>query len=148
MKTKILSLLTLFPLVLLACSGVTTPAPTVEPPPAAIATASLITAEGKLAPNRATELYFVQPGIIAQVLVRPGDQVAEGRVIARLEGIETLQAELAAARLEQILAQQELDWLHEDANLAVAQALKSLADAQDILREKERVLNNMQSPAK
>lgn len=68
---------------------------------------------------------------MAEIFVQPGDKVTKGDVIARLVGIETVQAELAAAQLEQTLAQQALDALHRNALLTSAQTEQALLDAQD-----------------
>ena len=89
-----------------------------------------VTAEGKLLPALSAELAFAQGGVIAEVLVKPGDLVAAGDVLARLVGIETVQAELAAAQLEQTNAQQALDALHRHALLAASQAENDLLAAQ------------------
>ncbi|MCL4269845.1 MAG: efflux RND transporter periplasmic adaptor subunit [Anaerolineales bacterium] len=130
MKKTLLSTLILISIFLTACSGANTPVVKAEP---AIEETdpNTITAEGTLLPSPSVELAFAQGGIVAEILVQPGDKVTKGDVIARLVGIETVQAELAAAQLEQTLAQQALDALHRNALLTSAQTEQALLDAQD-----------------
>jgi HlyD family secretion protein len=130
MKKTLLSTLILISLFLTACSGANTPV--VKAEPATEGTdPNTITAEGTLLPSPSVELAFVQGGVVTEVLAQPGDKLAKGDVIARLVGIETVQAELAAAQLEQTLAQQSLDALHRNALLTSAQTEQILLDAQD-----------------
>jgi multidrug efflux pump subunit AcrA (membrane-fusion protein) len=87
-----------------ACSALTG-APT--PLPEAISTESpsgMVTAEGKLLPSSAVKLAFAQGGVIDEVLVKQGDTVAAGSVLARLMGVKTAQADLAAAQAQYDLA--------------------------------------------
>ena len=116
MKRLTLTLL-LLALLLTACAGTATPAPTESPLSPAETRPNLVTAEGTLRPAPAVELAFAQGGIVADVLAQPGEKVAAGDVLARLVGIETVQAELAAAQLEQTLARQALDQLLRSALL-------------------------------
>jgi multidrug efflux pump subunit AcrA (membrane-fusion protein) len=96
----LISILFLLSLTISACAGLTaTPTPQVG----AVATESasgVVTAEGKLLPAPAAELAFAQGGVIDEVLVKPGDQVAAGDVLARLAGVKTIQADLAAAQTQ------------------------------------------------
>jgi HlyD family secretion protein len=129
-KKTLLSTLILISLFLTACSGTNTPV--VKAEPATEGTdPNTITAEGTLTPSPSVELAFAQGGVVAEIFVQPGDKVTKGDVIARLVGIETVQAELAAAQLEQTLAQQALDALHRNALLTSAQTEQALLDAQD-----------------
>ncbi|MEN4013505.1 MAG: efflux RND transporter periplasmic adaptor subunit [Chloroflexota bacterium] len=129
MKKLLAALLCPAILLLSACNGIPAPpaevnAPEVEP------INHPITAEGKLLPATAVELAFVQGGIVADVLVQSGELVASGDVIARLVGIETVQAELAAAMMEKTLAQQARDSLAREAFAMVIQAENALLAAQ------------------
>lgn len=130
MKKTLLSTLILISLFLTACSGANTPIVKAEPAIEEI-DPNTITAEGTLIPTPSVELAFAQGGVVAEIFVQPGDKVTKGDVIARLVGIETVQAELAAAQLEQTLAQQALDALHRNALLTSAQTEQALLDAQD-----------------
>jgi multidrug resistance efflux pump len=83
-----------------------------------------------LIPSSAVELAFTQGGVVSEVFAQPGQTLAAGEPIARLAGIEMIEAELAAAQLEQTLAQQALDALNRNAFLSAVQAEQSLLDAQ------------------
>jgi multidrug efflux pump subunit AcrA (membrane-fusion protein) len=131
MNTKLFSTFILLSILLTACNGTNTSVPTAEPsreevPP------NTITAEGTLLPGRSAELSFAQGGVVKEILVQPGERVAEGDVIARLIGVESVQAELAAAKLEQTLAQQDLDAIHRNALLTSSKTGQTLLDAQDV----------------
>ena len=130
MKRTFLSILMLTVFFVTACEGNGTAVPTAEPTANEIAPAT-VTAEGTLLPERTAELAFPQGGVVKEILVQPGEQVAEGDVIARLIGIESAQAELAAAKLEQTLAQQALDAIHRNTLLTSSQTEQALLDAQE-----------------
>ncbi|MBI5962293.1 MAG: HlyD family efflux transporter periplasmic adaptor subunit [Chloroflexi bacterium] len=49
----------------------------------------------RLLPFPSVELAFAQGGIVDEILVQPGERVNKGDVIARLVGIESIQAEFA-----------------------------------------------------
>ncbi len=141
MKQRVLFLIMLVTLLILpGCSGMPTPAPVV----AASETADephTVTAEGKLLPMQQAGLSFVQAGVIGEVPVKPGDAVESGAVLARLVGIETVQAELAAADLERTLALQSLDSLRRSAMLTTADAHKDLHTTQKAYETEARGWN-------
>lgn len=124
--------LVLFTLLLTACAGTATPAPTEIPLSPAETQPNIVTAEGTLRPAPSIELAFAQGGLVAEVLARPGDKVIAGDVLARLVGIETVQAELAAGQLAQTQAEQALDQLKRNALLTVAQSEQALLAAQSL----------------
>lgn len=129
---KLTLTLVLFTLLLTACTGTATPTPTASPLAPAETQPNLVTAEGTLRPASSIELAFAQGGLVAEVLARPGDKVATGDVLARLVGIETVQAELAAGQLEQTLAEQALDQLKRNALLTAARSEQILLTAQTL----------------
>lgn len=114
-----------------ACNGNGTVAPIAEPAVNETVPTTVI-AEGTLLPERTAELAFPQGGVVKEILVQSGEQVVEGDVIARLVGIESVQAELAAAKLEQTLAQQALDSIHRNALLTSSQSEHALLTAQKV----------------
>ncbi len=124
---KITISLILLAFFLTACGGTATPVPTLEPEKES---RSIVTAEGTLLPSPSVELAFAQGGIVDKIFVQPGERVASGDVIAQLVGIESVQAELAAAQLEQTLAQQSLDALRRNALLAAAESQQASNRAQ------------------
>jgi HlyD family secretion protein len=86
--------------ILTSCAGIVTPTPTAEPATAVESAPGIVTAEGKLLPAPAVELAFAQGGVVAEVLVKPGDKVAAGAALARLVGIKTVQAQIATAQTQ------------------------------------------------
>lgn len=130
-KTSLFLLVALLVLSILLSACEAAPAPTALAQSAdANVDSALISAEGTLLPESSAKLSFTQGGLVAEVLVQPGDVVSNGDVLARLTGIEAVQAELAAAELERTLASQALDQLNRNAMLSAAQAEKTLVDAQ------------------
>ena len=91
--------------------------------PAAPSVASdAVVAEGHLKPLHAANLSFQVRGIVESVNVKMGDSVSAGDVLARLSNASQAEAQLAAANLELLQAQQALDTLNRtgDANRAAA----------------------------
>ena len=94
-------------------------------------------------------------GKVLEVLVEEGDTVQAGQVLARFDD-QMLQAQLAQAEaalmvaeanytlteatseLEIIAAQQAIDDLYENADVAKAVAQQAVAEARDAIREAER----------
>ncbi|MEW6400839.1 MAG: HlyD family efflux transporter periplasmic adaptor subunit [Chloroflexota bacterium] len=138
MKKSLLFLLILFSILLASCGGTSTPAPTAEPVTDVVD--PTVVAEGTLIPDPSVELSFAQPGIIAEVLVAEGVQVSEGQVIARLENIEVMQAEVAHAEEAYLMAEQAF-------NISEAMALKNLAEAHALLRETQQAFDNFDIPS-
>jgi len=102
----------------------------------AVSTDSVV-AEGHLRPVRAANLSFQARGVVESVSVKIGDRVNEGGELARLSNASQAEAQLAAASLELLQAQQALDTLNRtgDANRAAAwdayqEAQIARADAQ------------------
>jgi multidrug efflux pump subunit AcrA (membrane-fusion protein) len=85
--------------ILTSCTGITPSTPATGTATAESAP-GIVTAEGKLLPSPAVELAFAQGGVVAEVLVKAGDKVVAGDVLARLVGIKTAQADLAAAQTQ------------------------------------------------
>lgn len=111
---------------LTACSslGIGGADPTAAPTQAESATPapSGVVAEGHLEPAESRYLAFAQPGRVAEILVKAGQQVEAGQALARLENSEEAQARLDAALLEVSAAQQALDDLQRTIDLAHHQA--------------------------
>jgi multidrug efflux pump subunit AcrA (membrane-fusion protein) len=95
MKMKFVLLLGLMTLLLAACGGNPTAeaaTPTIPP----VKDNAAIKAEGKLTPAHSVNLSFVTGGEVAEVLVKEGDAVAAGDVIARVKS-DAQQAAVARA---------------------------------------------------
>ena len=101
MKNLRLLALILLSTAVAACSTVqgTQPTPTVLPSPMAPA---VVVAEGRVEPIRYAQLAISSSGLVSEVLLKEGDSVKAGQVIARLENsqvktLETAQAEALTA---------------------------------------------------
>lgn len=92
--------------------------------------ASQTLAEARVVPNQSASLSFSIPGIIEAVLVKEGEPVAEGQVIARLKGSDQGQSLISQAQVQVLAAQKDLDDLNDKARLAAADAQLKLASAQ------------------
>lgn len=98
----------------------------------------VVSAPGQMVETRHQTLHMGVEGQLDEVLVHAGDAVKEGQVLARLAGKETFEAKVAAARLDLLQAQQELNDL-------VANAPKQSADAQIALMEAQKKLEKAQA---
>jgi HlyD family secretion protein len=90
--------------------GRAAPAPAEAPVAVAapVAASNAIVAEAKVVPIRSATLSFSSGGIVAEVLVKEGDQVTAGQVLARLDASELqLKLERAQVDLQQDQADQQ-----------------------------------------
>lgn len=126
MKRKILLILTfvLVSGILAACSPKQTSA---ETQPAA--SQYTLISEGHLAPVRAIDLSFQVAGTVSEVLVKDGQQVVEGTVLARLSNNADALLALAQAQQEALAASQALDDI-QYSSLSGSEAALELAKAQ------------------
>ena len=145
MKTslKIFSILFLTALLLSSCSVFdkqstpeSTPVPVVED-------SGSVISQGNLMPKDYMYLAFPGGGHIAEVLVKQGDQVTEGQVLARLDDRQPYEANLTAAQMEVENALQALDDLHKNADIASANAWMALLDANQHVIEAETSWSNV-----
>jgi HlyD family secretion protein len=97
-------------------------------------TASL-SLDGNLAPRQWVNVGFSQGGEIAQLLVKEGDEVQAGQILARQDDLESLQAAIDADQAQLLNAQQALKDLDEGAAKQLALIDQSIAQA-----DKERAL--------
>ncbi len=124
------------------------PTPTPQPSSAGAETAPLVvSAEGQVVPVNYVRLGFDVAGTVEEVFVKKGENVHAGQVIARLKNREQVEAAITAAKLELLSAQQALDALYKNAEVNEAQSLKAIADLRDAVRDAQRRLNNLLSPA-
>lgn len=133
-----------------------------------------ITAEGKLVPEEDVKLSFASAGQVKEVLVREGERVTEGQVLAALDttdaqlNVQQAEAELAAAQIQYdqaptaeparrqaditaatlalLQAQDVLSDLNRNASLQAARAQLALLNAQDALNDAQRARTNMNFP--
>lgn len=114
-------------LVLSACSPKTAE-PTAIP---ADTQPSFMVAEGQVLPAKSLDLSFSVPGQVAEVLVKDGESVKAGQVLARLEDSPEAQLALSRAQQESLAAQQTLDDLKASADLSLAQGQLAVFAAQE-----------------
>ncbi len=143
-KMKLLFIIIIVPgLLLSACGGAAGSAATATP----VASANTVIAEGHLAPSRNQYLAFQAHGKVDQILVRKGDQVKQGQLLASLGDRLPAQAALAAAQLAVISAQQTYYNLGRSAGLGRAQAWQAYLDAQKVAQAGQLALDQLsQSP--
>jgi multidrug resistance efflux pump len=103
------------------------------------------TASGIVVPAQQAEMVFTSGGKVQTVHVAANEQVKAGQVLVTLAGGEELLANVESARMELLAAQQALDALYKDMDVKQAQALKTIADNQDAVRDAERVLLNLKT---
>jgi multidrug resistance efflux pump len=127
---------TSFVLLISACANQQAATPQADSTPAV--SANEIIAEGYLKPQRAVNLSFQAFGVVEEIDVRIGDLVGKGDVLARLSSSSLADAQLAAARLELISAQQALDTLTRTGTGNLASAWSAYMDAQAVRAESER----------
>jgi multidrug resistance efflux pump len=97
-----------------------------------------IVAEGHLKPERAVNLSFQAFGVVEEINVQIGDTVGKGDALARLGNASQAEAQLAAANLELVTAQQALDTLNRTGASNLATMWTAYMDAQVLRAEAER----------
>ena len=105
-----------------------------------------IVAEGRIVPRESVELSFFTSGQVEEIKVEEGDLVQAGDVVAVLGNREELEAGIANAELELLNAQQALDNLDEDIDVARAEALRAIATANRAVRDAQYQFDNFTVP--
>jgi HlyD family secretion protein len=96
------------------------------------------TGAGQVIPATEVNLGFDEAGTLAERLVKVGDQVQVGDVIARLETNQSedeIALALAEAELNVLTAQQTLDDIYDSVQIDTAQALLDVETAQQTLED-------------
>jgi multidrug resistance efflux pump len=128
--------------VLSACQSSATAQPAaVEAPPAGVI------AQGHLEPLSYQDVASTIPGQVAEVLIAEGDSVKAGQVLARLNGKELRETDLARARQELLAAQQAQTNLQADPELVKAQAQAAVAQAEISLQKAQDALDELNKKA-
>lgn len=109
-------------------------------------TAPVVSATGVVLPLKRSTLSVTFPGVVDQVLVERGDVVEEGQVLLRLKGKEEIEAQVAQARAEVISAEQALNDLYENHDLALAAALQAYYLANNAVKDAQYQLDNFTVP--
>ncbi|HZW04970.1 MAG TPA: efflux RND transporter periplasmic adaptor subunit, partial [Anaerolineaceae bacterium] len=125
---------------LTACSGTGAKAtPTLVPTPITIekpvytvqrgTVTRTVQLTGRVTPIQQQDLFFRSDGFVKEVLVKAGDLVQAGAVLARLDEPEQYQADVAAAELACAQAQRALELATLDAPVKLAEAKQALEQA-------------------
>jgi HlyD family secretion protein len=105
-----------------------------------------VSAEGRVVPRHHANLATAASGQITEILVEEGQQVEAGAVILRLGDLEQNQANIAAAEMALLSAQQELDELDKNAGLELALARQVLAEANKERSQFDDEVENLSEP--
>ena len=117
---RIISLIVLSSLFLAACGGANSPttSPNATALPPVISDAAVVS-QGRLFPQQYADISFNASGRVAEVLVKEGDPVQAGQVIARLESSEADETAVARAQKDALtLLQARLEEAELRARLA------------------------------
>jgi multidrug efflux pump subunit AcrA (membrane-fusion protein) len=138
-----------YPIVLLlvGCSmlpGGETPTPEPEPIDDFV---PVVSATGVVVPEQWARLSMTGTGVVTEVAVEEDDVVDEGNLLVRLEGQETLEAAISAAKFELASAEHALEALYKDTELMAAQAHQAMIIAKQEVEDAEEYLVNLQNPA-
>jgi len=96
------------------------------------------TGAGQVIPASEVNLGFDETGTLSELLVKVGDQVQVGDVLARLETSQTedeIALALAEAELNALTAQQDLDNIYDSVQINTAQALLDVESAEQALED-------------
>ncbi len=136
-NAKLITTLILSAVLLSGCSAIgikSTPTPT--PVPTVEASGGVVS-QGHLVPKDYMYLSFTGGGHISNVMVKQGDQVTAGQVLASLGDREQYQASVTAAQLEVQNAQQALNDLNTNGDITSSNAWLALLDANSNLIQAE-----------
>jgi multidrug resistance efflux pump len=135
--TKLLTILMITTILLSSCSALGIKStPTATPVPTVEASGGVIS-QGNLVPKDYMYLSFPGGGHVSQVMVKQGDQVTAGQILASLGDREQYQASVTAAQMEVENAQQVLNDLNSNADISSSNAWLTLLDANSALIQAE-----------
>ena len=135
---KIVIMLVVFAFALTACANKTTATPVADTAAEDALTADTVVAEGHLKPVQAVNLTFQARGTVETVNVKIGDKVGKRDVLARLTNASLAEAQLAAANLELVNAQQAMDTLVRTGPVNLASAWNAYMKSQIVRAETQR----------
>ena len=125
----------IFTAALAACANQPTTAPDSEP---TAVVSSAVVAEGHIRPVHAVNMSFQALGVVEEITVQIGDSVSKGDVLARLTNAAQAEAQLTAANVELVDAQQALDALHRTGGTNLATMWSAYMETQEVRAEAER----------
>ena len=138
MKTtkSLIMLISILVLALTACANQAAATP--QPAASGSALPEGIIAEGKIKPVQAVNLSFQVRGAVEEINVKISDLVKKGDVLARLSNYDVAMAQLTAAKLELLDAQNILDTLNRTGGANLAATWSSYMNAQETRASAER----------
>ena len=149
-KLFFFSLIFVLALVLSGCDALQPASPTSsvqEQDPAAdgerLSSADTVIVEGSIVPRDSAWLGFKREGSVAEVLVQEGQVVKAGDPLARLAEREHVDAQVEAAKLEVLSAEQNLDELNRQAKVSSGAAHQAMVDAERARVEAKKALDDL-----
>lgn len=133
-------------LALTGCSNLPGQATPTEQPGQVVDIQPVISATGKVVPERWSQLSLSVPGVIEEILVHKGDLVDENQVLVRLKGKEDIQAAIAAAKYEVAAAEKNRNDLNKNADDTRTTALEAISAATKAVRDAQYQLDNFTVP--
>jgi multidrug efflux pump subunit AcrA (membrane-fusion protein) len=127
-----------FVLALTACANQPAATPAADTVAAEAVPADAVVAEGHLQPVQGVDLSFQARGNVEEINVKIGDKVNKGDVLARLANASQAEAQLAAAKLELVDAQQAMDTLVRTGPANLSSTWDAYLKAQVVRAEAER----------
>jgi multidrug efflux pump subunit AcrA (membrane-fusion protein) len=104
---------------------------------------------GQVVPASEIDLGFDESGTLIELNVTVGDKVEAGEVLAQLQtkdSVESIEASIADAELTVLKAQNALDDLYANAEIARTQALSDIAEYAQQVRDARYLLENYTMP--
>lgn len=120
-------------------AGTPTPLPTVV-------SQTNIVSEGRVVPRDDVQMSFSTSGQVEEVLVKKGDTVQTGDVLARLGNREQIAATIAGVEAELLAAQQAREKLDDDLALTQVQAAAAMSAANKSLKDSQYQIDNFTVP--
>ena len=99
----------------------------------------IIIADGEVVPFNDMQIIAHTNGKIEEILIKEGQSVEEGEIILRMETPQTLLAELQAAKLDLLVAQQSIDDLNLYGPIQKNNAYQRVLNAKTALRAAQAV---------
>jgi len=147
MNSKLFILLIIISFLAAACDSIQPPGSEAEPTQIPVVVSETeIVAEGRIVPKDEVDLSFFTSGQIEEVFVEEGDLVKKDDILARLGNREELEAAIANSEAELLSAQQALDALFDNNELAKTEALIAVTNANRALRDAQYQLDNFTIP--
>ena len=94
-----------------------------------------VSGSGVLEANRTVDLSFSTGGTVSEVHVQLGERVKEGQVLAQLDNVSSLEANIVSLQLKLLQTQKDLTDLQQNADVSLAQAYQDWVTAKAAYQE-------------